>query len=61
MAANDPIAAGRKPVHFEAVGRRPNVHIRFENVAKVFRQNLSPRLIDFLIYRKYKNQFRMCG
>src|SRR5271170_4236265 len=53
IAANDPIAAGRKRVHFEAVGRTPNVHIRFENVAKVFRQNLSPRLIDFVEIASY--------
>jgi len=35
------------------VGSKPNVHIRFENVAKVFRQNLSPRLIDFLEIASY--------
>lgn len=33
--------------------REPNVHIRFENVAKVVRQNLSPRLIDFLEIASY--------
>jgi hypothetical protein len=35
------------------VGSKPNVHIRFENVAKVFRQNLTPRLIDFLEIASY--------
>ena len=35
------------------MGSKPNVHIRFENVAKVFRQNLSPRLIDFLEIASY--------
>jgi hypothetical protein len=29
------------------------VHIRFEDVAKVFRQNLSPRLVDFLEIAAY--------
>jgi len=51
--ANDPIATGKKLVRLDAVGRNPNVHIRFENVAKVFRQNLSPRLIDFLEIASY--------
>jgi hypothetical protein len=44
---------GKKLVQLDAVGRKPNVHIRFENVAKVFRQNLSPRLIDFLEIASY--------
>ena len=35
------------------MGAKSNVHIRFENVAKVFRQNLSPRLIDFLEIASY--------
>lgn len=53
VAANDPIAAGRTPVHLDAVGRKSNVNIRFENVANIFRQNLSPRLIDFLEIASY--------
>lgn len=53
IAANDPIAVGRKPIQLDAVGRKPNVHIRLENVAKVFRRNLSPRLIDFLEIASY--------
>ena len=35
------------------MGRKPNVHIRLENVAKVVRQNLSSRLIDFLEIASY--------
>ena len=35
------------------MGGNSNVHIRFENVAKIFRQNLSPRLIDFLEMASY--------
>jgi hypothetical protein len=50
MAANDPMATGKKLVHLDAVGRKANVHIRFENVAKVFRL---PRLIDFLEIASY--------
>jgi hypothetical protein len=48
IAAADPVAAGRLCVELDSIGNKPNVHIRFENVARVFRQNLSPRLIDFL-------------
>ena len=44
---------GRNSVHLDAVGPHANVHIRFENVARVFRQNLSPRLIDFLELASY--------
>jgi hypothetical protein len=29
------------------------VHIRFEDVAKVFRQDLSPRMVDFLEIASY--------
>lgn len=53
MAANDPIASGKKLVQLDAVGRNPNVNIRFENVAKVFRHDLSPRLVDFLEIASY--------
>ena len=35
------------------MGRRPNVNIRFENVARIFRKDLSPRLIDFLEIASY--------
>jgi hypothetical protein len=35
------------------VGSNPNVHIRFQDVAKVFRRDLPPRLIDFLEIAAY--------
>lgn len=35
------------------MGNNANVHICFEDVAKVFRQDLSPRLVDFLEIASY--------
>src|SRR5579862_2675417 len=53
VSVSDPIALGRHPVVLDAVGSKPNVHIRFENLAKVFCQNLAPRLVDFLEIAAY--------
>src|SRR2546426_3972975 len=53
IAAADPVAAGRLYVELDSIGNKPNVHIRFENVAKIFRQDLSPRLVDFLEIASY--------
>lgn len=53
VAASDPVAKGRHRVLLDSVGPKPNVHISFENVARVFRHNLSPRLIDFLEIASY--------
>jgi hypothetical protein len=53
VGASDPLAKGRHRVALDSVGSKPNVHISFENVAKVFRHNLSPRLIDFLEIASY--------
>jgi hypothetical protein len=53
VAASDPVAKGRHRVLLDSIGSKPNVHISFENVAKVFRHNLSPRLIDFLEIASY--------
>lgn len=53
MAESNPLARGRKRVPLDAVGSQPNVHIRFQDVAKVFRQDLPDRLIDFLEIAAY--------
>ena len=53
VAGSDPVAKGRHCVELDSVGSRPNVHIWFENVAKVLRQDLSPRLVDFLEIASY--------
>jgi hypothetical protein len=53
IAVDDPVAAGRLCVELDSIGNKPNVHIRFEDVATVFRQDLSPRLVDFLEIASY--------
>ena len=53
IASDDPITAGRRPVALDSIGKDANVHIRFENVAKVFGQQLTPRLVDFLEIAAY--------
>jgi hypothetical protein len=53
VSGSDPVAKGRHRVELDAVGNDPNVNIRFENVARIFRQNLSARLVDFLEIASY--------
>ena len=53
IAAADPVAAGRLRIELDSVGNKPNVHIRFENVARIFHQHLSPRLVDLLEIASY--------
>jgi hypothetical protein len=53
IASSDPLAAGRQRINLDSVGKKANVHIRFENVAKVFHQHLSPRLVDLLEIASY--------
>ena len=53
VSARDPVAKGRLRIELDSVGSKPNVHISFENVARVFRHDLSPRLIDFLEIASY--------
>lgn len=50
---SDPLAKGKHCVELDSIGQKPNVHISFENVAKVFQRDLSPRLIDFLEIAAY--------
>jgi hypothetical protein len=53
VAADHPLAKERHCVRLYATGAEANVNIRFENVAKVFRQDLSDRLVDFLEIASY--------
>ena len=53
IASDDPVASGRKRIDLDSIGDDPNVHIRFENVAEVFQQHLSPRLTDLLEIAAY--------
>ncbi|MCU1302350.1 MAG: 7-cyano-7-deazaguanine synthase [Candidatus Sulfotelmatobacter sp.] len=53
VAATDPVALGRRIVELESVGSNANVHICFENVAKVLQRTISPRLVDFLEIASY--------
>jgi len=53
IAAADPVKAGRLCVELDSIGNKANVHIRFENVAKIFHRHLSPRLVDFLEIASY--------
>jgi hypothetical protein len=53
VTTSDPLAKGRHRVDLDSIGRKSNVHISFENVAKVFQQDLYPRLIDFLEIAAY--------
>jgi len=53
IPAADPLLGGRHLVELDSVGDKANVNIRFENVAKVFNQHLSPRLVDLLEIAAY--------
>src|SRR5437899_1488093 len=53
VPAGDPLLAGRRLIELDSVGDKANVNIRFENVAKVFNQHLSPRLVDLLEIAAY--------
>jgi hypothetical protein len=53
IAPSDSLAAGRQRIDLDSIGKKANVHIRFENVAKVFHQHLSPRLVDLLEIASY--------
>lgn len=51
--ASDALAAGKQRIDLNAIGNKANVNIRFENVARVFNQHLSPRLVDLLEIASY--------
>lgn len=49
----DPRRAGRHVVELDALGHPANVNLRLEDVAKVFLQHLTPRLVDLLEIAAY--------
>ena len=53
MKARDPAWKERHQIDLDAIGDHHNVNIRFENVARTFQQNISPRLMDFLEIASY--------
>ncbi len=53
LADDDPLQAGRVIVKLSSLGHDQNVHIRFDDVAKVLHDHLSPRLIDLLEIAAY--------
>jgi hypothetical protein len=40
-------------IELDCIGHKKNVNVRFENVAKILRHDLSPRLVDFLEIAAY--------
>ena len=53
ITSSDSLGAGRQRIDLDSIGKKANVHIRFENVAKIFHRHLSPRLIDLLEIASY--------
>jgi 7-cyano-7-deazaguanine synthase in queuosine biosynthesis len=53
IASGEPVAAGRRRIELDSIGKDPNVHIRIENVARVLQRQLTPRLIDLLEIAAY--------
>jgi hypothetical protein len=53
VKALNPLWAGRHRVELTSIGPNPNVNIRFEDVGRKLRQNISPRLMDFLEIASY--------
>ena len=53
IAADDALAKGRRVVELDSVGKKANVNIRLKNLARVFHQHLSPRLVDLLEIASY--------
>ncbi len=49
----DPFETGRKKVELDSIGKTANVNICFQNVARVFEQQTSPRLTDLLEIAAY--------
>src|SRR5260370_10731435 len=54
IADGDAVAAGRGRIELDSMGNEAKVNMRFENVAKVFKQHLSPRLVDLLEIGSYR-------
>lgn len=48
VAQNDPLRQERRVIDLTTQGRKANVNVRLEDVAKVLAKDLSPRLLDLL-------------
>jgi hypothetical protein len=53
IGKGDSRAKGREVVPLDAIGPDPSVNVRIEDVAKIFLQNLPPRLADLLEIASY--------
>lgn len=53
LLTGDSRREGREVIELDALGIDPNVHIRIEDVARVFLQHLSPRLLDLIEIASY--------
>ena len=53
MKALDSAWTKRHRINLDAIGDNHNVNIRFEDVARTFQHNISPRLMDFLEIASY--------
>ena len=53
LSDDDPRREGRKIVPLDALGPDANIHLRLEDVARVFLQHLTPRLTDLLEIAAY--------
>lgn len=49
----DPVRENRRVINLDSISEDANVHIRFENVAKVLNEHLSDRLTDLLEIASY--------
>lgn len=53
LPLNDRLREGRKVLELDSLGSKANVNVRLEDVAKVLRKNISPRLVDLLEIASY--------
>ncbi len=53
MKVGDPAWTGRRRINLDAISDNHNVNIRFEDIARTFQHNISPRLMDFLEISSY--------
>jgi hypothetical protein len=53
VKARDPAWAERHRINLDAISDNHTVNIRFEDVARTFQHNISPRLMDFLEIASY--------
>lgn len=53
ISESDKVRDGRHIIELDSVGNDPNVNIRIEKLAKIFKQNFAPRLVDLLEVASY--------